>query len=340
MDENTSIQSIESFRERSLWLDALVRLSRNKAAIFGALVISLIILAAVFAPILAPRPFDKANLRAPYAIPFWLTHVFPNMQPLGVPGGYMTINNEYPLGADALGRDVLSRILYGARVSLLVAFIGPTVALVLGTLIGITSGFIGGRVDSAIMRIADVMYAFPTLLFIILMLVYFRTAFREAESGTLINALGKLDASIGGLLFVFIGIGITSWMGNGRLARGQVLSIRQSEYIAAARAMGASTPRILLRHVMPNILGPMIIAETLAIPGYISYEAFLSFIGLGVLPPTPSWGGMIAEGAQIIQPYPYLAVFPALALFIVMFAFNFLGDGLRDALDPRMRGVD
>ena len=129
-------------------------------------------------------------------------------------------------------------------------------------------------------------------------------------------------------------------MGNGRLARGQVLSIRQTEYIAAARAMGASTPRILLRHILPNILGPMIIAETLAIPGYITYEAFLSFIGLGVLPPTPSWGGMIAEGAQIIQPYPYLAVFPALALFLIMFAFNFLGDGLRDALDPRMRGVE
>ena len=336
---NSKIKSIEVYEERSLWLDALLRLSRNKAAITGALIIVIIILAAVFAPLLAPRPFDKANLRAPYAIPYWLTRLFPNMKPENE-GGYMKIDEDYPLGADALGRDVLSRILYGARVSLLIAFIGPTVALVLGTLIGITSGFLGGRIDNAIMRIADVMYAFPTLLFIILMLVYFRTAFREAEPGTFLFTMGKLDASIGGLLFVFIGIGITSWMGNGRLARGQVLSIRQTEYIAAARAMGASTPRILFRHVLPNILGPMIIAETLGIPGYISYEAFLSFIGLGVLPPTPSWGGMIAEGAQIIQPYPYLAVFPALALFLIMFAFNFLGDGLRDALDPRMRGVE
>lgn len=339
MQQNNQVKSLDSFQERSLWLDALIRMSRNKAAVTGAAIIVFIILAAVFAPVLAPRPFDKANLRAPYAIPYWLSKVFPNMKPQDE-GGYMLINEEYPLGADALGRDVLSRILYGARVSLLVAFIGPTVALVLGTIIGIISGFLGGRIDNVIMRFADVMYAFPNLLFIILMQVYFRSAFRDSEPGSFIFALGKLDASIGGLLFVFIGIGITSWMGNGRLARGQVLSIRQTEYIAAARAMGASTPRILLRHVMPNILGPMIIAETLAIPGYISYEAFLSFIGLGVLPPTPSWGGMIAEGAQHIQPYPYLAVFPALALFIVMFAFNFLGDGLRDALDPRMRGVD
>lgn len=339
MPQNNQVKSLETFQERSLWLDALIRMSRNKAAVTGAVIIVFIILAAVFAPVLAPRPFDKANLRAPYAIPYWLSKVFPNMKPQDE-GGYMLINEEYPLGADALGRDVLSRILYGARVSLLVAFIGPTVALVLGTIIGIISGFSGGRIDNVIMRFADVMYAFPNLLFIILMQVYFRSAFRDSEPGSFIFALGKLDASIGGLLFVFIGIGITSWMGNGRLARGQVLSIRQTEYIAAARAMGASTPRILLRHVMPNILGPMIIAETLAIPGYISYEAFLSFIGLGVLPPTPSWGGMIAEGAQHIQPYPYLAVFPALALFIVMFAFNFLGDGLRDALDPRMRGVD
>ncbi|MCY3835000.1 MAG: ABC transporter permease [Anaerolineaceae bacterium] len=339
MDQTDQIKGLEVHQERSLWWDALVRLSRNRAAVTGAIIILVILIAAVFAPMIAPKGFDEANLRAPFAIPLWISRVFPNLKPMEE-GGYTLINNEYPLGADKLGRDVFSRILYGARVSLLVAFIGPTVALILGTIIGVTSGFLGGGVDNAIMRIADVMYAFPTLLFIILMLVYFRNSFRESSPGTFIFALGRLDASIGGLLFVFIGIGITSWMGNGRLARGQVLSIRQTEYIAAARALGASTPRILFRHVMPNILGPMIIAETLAIPAYISYEAFLSFIGLGVLPPTPSWGGMIAEGAQYIQNYPYLTVFPALALFIVMFAFNFLGDGLRDALDPRMRGVD
>jgi oligopeptide transport system permease protein len=145
---------------------------------------------------------------------------------------------------------------------------------------------------------------------------------------------------MGGLLFVFIGIGLTSWMGMARLTRAQVLAIRHQEYIEAARALGAKTPHILLRHILPNIIGPLIVAETLAIPGYISYEAFLSFIGLGVTPPTPSWGSMIAEGARVIQPYPNQAIFPALTLFLVMFAFNFLGDGLRDALDPRLRGTE
>jgi oligopeptide transport system permease protein len=143
---------------------------------------------------------------------------------------------------------------------------------------------------------------------------------------------------MGGLLFIFIGIGLTSWMGAARLVRGQVLSVRENDYVRAAYALGAPTKRIIVRHVLPNIVGPLIITETLGIPTYIAYEAFLSFIGLGVNPPTPSWGGMIAEGALVIQTYPNQALFPALALFLLMFAFNFLGDGLRDALDPTLRG--
>ncbi len=339
MTVQTPVSTLELHKERSLWWDAFIRLSRNRAAVLGLFIIITFLLAAIFAPNIAPRPFDKANLRAPYAIPYWLTRLFPNMKPLEE-GGYMKIAEEYPLGADALGRDVLSRILYGSRVSLAVAFIGPTVALLIGVLVGVTAGFLGGNADNLIMRLADVMYAFPTLLLIILLQTTFRANFHESEPGTFTHTLSRLDLALGGLLFVFIALGISSWMGMARLARGQVLYIRQTEYIEAARALGVRTPRILLRHVLPNILGPLIVAETLAIPAYISYEAFLSFIGLGVVPPTPSWGGMIAEGAQVIQQYPYLAVFPALALMLVMFAFNFLGDGLRDALDPRMRGVD
>ena len=144
---------------------------------------------------------------------------------------------------------------------------------------------------------------------------------------------------MGGLLFIFIGIGLTAWETMARLSRGQVLALRQKEFVEAARAMGASNLRILFRHILPNILGPLIVAETLAIPAYISTEAFLSFIGLGVNPPTPSWGSMIADGAQALRTYPNQAIFPALALAITMFAFNFLGDGLRDALDPRLRGT-
>jgi oligopeptide transport system permease protein len=153
-------------------------------------------------------------------------------------------------------------------------------------------------------------------------------------------AIGDLDKNSGGMLFIFVGIGLTSWMQMARLVRGQVLSAREKEYVEAAHAIGTTTPAIMFRHILPNILGPLIVAETLTIPTYISFEAFLSFIGLGVNPPTPSWGYMISDGSRVISTYPNQALFPALALFLVMFAFNFLGDGLRDALDPRMRGVD
>jgi len=190
------------------------------------------------------------------------------------------------------------------------------------------------------MRFVDLMYAFPTLLFIILLMTFFRTSFAHPAPGTLAYTLGELDSSTGGMLFIFIGIGLTSWMGMARLTRGQVLSARETEYVEAARALGNTTPRILSRHILPNILGPIIVSETLTIPVYISFEAFLSFIGLGVNPPHPSWGMMIADGSRTIGSYPYQALFPAIALALVMFAFNFLGDGLRDALDPRMRGVD
>jgi oligopeptide transport system permease protein len=153
-------------------------------------------------------------------------------------------------------------------------------------------------------------------------------------------ALAAVDRGMGGMLFIFVGIGLVSWIGMARLTRGQVLSVREMDYILAARSIGASGGSIMRRHVLPNILGPLIVAETLAIPGYISTEAFLSFIGLGVNPPTPSWGSLISVGSRSIGSYPYQAIFPAIALALIMFAFNFLGDGLRDALDPRMRGVD
>jgi oligopeptide transport system permease protein len=190
------------------------------------------------------------------------------------------------------------------------------------------------------MRITDIMYAFPTLLLIILLMAFFRPTTGTFEEGTIAYQLHKLDKSTGGMLFIFIGIGLTSWMQTARLTRGQVLSVREQEYIMAARSIGSPTRWILWRHVFPNILGPIVVAETLTIPRYISYEAFLSFIGLGVQQPTPSWGAMISESSSAISTYPNHVLFPALALFFVMFAFNFLGDGLRDALDPRMRGVD
>lgn len=254
--------------------------------------------------------------------------------------GYVALRNKYPLGADYLGRDLWSRIVYGARVSLLAAFIGPLVSFMVGMPYGLISGYFGGRIDNWMMRFVDLMYAFPTLLLIILLMAFFRSSAASTEPGTFIYQMGAIDRATGGVFFIFLGIGLTSWMRLARLTRGQVLSARESDYVLAARALGQSTPQIMVRHILPNVVGPIIISETLTIPTYIRYEAFLSFIGLGVNAPTPSWGGMISDGASVLRNYPHEALFPALALFLIMFAFNFLGDGLRDALDPRLRGVD
>lgn len=323
-----------------LWVESWRRLRRNRAAVFGGVIIILNILVAIFAAQLAPKPYDLQVLVDNNAVPRWVTDVFPNMIPQGEPNGYVKISEDYPLGADSLGRDLLSRILYGGRVSLLVAFVGPLVSILVGLAVGMAAGYFGGTLDNVLMRVVDLMYAFPTLLLIILLMTFFRTSFSNPEPGSFQYAVGQVDLATGGMLFIFVGIGLTSWMQMARLVRGQVLSARENEYIEAARAIGVGNAAIMFKHILPNIMGPLIVAETLTIPTYISYEAFLSFIGLGVNPPTPSWGGMIAEGARGIASYPYQAIFPAIALFLVMFAFNFLGDGLRDALDPRMRGQD
>jgi oligopeptide transport system permease protein len=335
--KDTARTSLAELRDRSLTFDVLRRLCRNRAAMVGAVIVILNVLIALFAHRVAPTPFDDATLANSNAAPSWVANIFPGMKPKEE-GGYVKINNSYLLGTDKLGRDLLSRIVYGARISIAVAIVGPLISIVIGFIVGLVAGYQGGRTDNLLMRFVDIMYAFPTYLLIILLMAFFRSGFSQQESGTLAYALGKLDAALGGLLFIFIGIGLTAWMGAACLVRGQVLSVRENEYILAAYALGATTPRIILRHILPNIIGPLIITETMSIPGYISYEAFLSFIGLGVNPPTPSWGSMIADGAMVIQSYPNQTLFPALALFLLMFAFNFLGDGLRDAFDPTLRG--
>jgi oligopeptide transport system permease protein len=320
---------------RSPWMDAWRRLRRNRAAIIGLIVIAINILAAVFAPRITRYDYETQNILAMNSAPKWVTDIFPKMKPQGEPGGYVRLNGNYLLGTDNLGRDLFSRIVYGARISLSIAFFGPLISLLVGTTFGMIAGYVGGQVDNLMMRFVDIMYAFPTLLLVILMMALFRARFTTSEQGTLAYKLSKIDSAFGGMLFIFVGVGLTSWMDTARLARGQVLSIRQKEYIEAAISVGTRDSAIIFRHVLPNILGPIVVAESLAIPRYISFEAFLSFIGLGVNPPTPSWGSMIADGSNAIISYPNQAIFPALALFFIMFAFNFLGDGLRDALDPR-----
>ena len=317
----------------SLWQDAFKRLLRNRAAVMGGSIILLLILMALLAPLIAVKPFEVQVLVDQNRVPEWLVSVFPSMEP------YAKFSSDYPLGADYVGRDLFSRIVYGARVSLTVALIAPLISLIIGVIYGSISGYFGGRVDNIMMRIVDVLYAFPSLLFIILLMAFFRSTISDIEPGTFAYALSRLDEALGGLLFIFVGIGLTAWQTMARLTRGQVLSVREKEFVEAAHTIGASNIRIMFRHILPNIVGPLIVAETLAIPGYIATEAFLSFIGLGVNPPTPSWGSMISDGSRAIRTYPNQAIFPALALAITMFAFNFLGDGLRDALDPRLRGT-
>jgi oligopeptide transport system permease protein len=319
-------------KRESLLADAMRRLIRNRAAVIGGVIIIILMLMAVFANVIAPYPFEQQTLIDNNKVPAWMITIFPSMT------NYARISTAYPLGADYVGRDIFSRIVYGAQVSLAVAFVGPLISLLVGVTLGCISGYFGGRVDNLIMRIVDVLYAFPQLLFIILLMAFFRSTLSKPEPGTLGYTLSQIDTAMGGLFFIFIGIGLTAWETMARLARGQVLALREKEFVEAARALGASDARIVFRHILPNILGPLIVAETLAIPGYIATEAFLSFIGLGVNPPRPSWGSMISDGSQAVRSYPNQAIFPALALAITMFAFNFLGDGLRDAFDPRLRG--
>jgi oligopeptide transport system permease protein len=327
----------------NLWQDAFERLLRNRAAVIGGVLVLLLIFLAIFADVIAPYHYATGDSDENYMVPLWLTKVLPgNME------NYSTIGDKFLLGADYLGRDLLSRIIYGIRVSLPVGFIGAMTALIIGLVYGCISGYYGGKVDDIMMRIVEIVYAFPTMLFIILLMAFFKTTFGGTpEPGTASYTFNQINNAIdrlfglqgGGIFFIFMGIGITAWMGTARLARGQILSLKEKEFIEASRMIGSSDLRIIVRHILPNIIGPILVSVTLNIPSYINTEVFLSFIGLGVDPPTPSWGSMISEGAKAIRSYPNQVLFPAIILSLTMFAFNFLGDGLRDALDPRMRGT-
>jgi len=301
--------------EVSLWKDAFRRMCKNKMAVLGTIIIIALLILAIFAPYIAPYHYAEGSLKDNYAKP----------------------GDKYLLGADFMGRDVLSRIIYGTRISLSVGIIGALTSFIIGILYGVISGYYGGKVDNIMMRFVDIMYGFPTLLLIILMMVLFKSTFAITTPGTFAGILSEIDKAFGGLFFIFIGIGITAWIGMARIARGMALSLREKEFVEAARATGNSNIQIMMKHILPNLIGPCVVAVTLRIPRFITFEAFLSFIGLGVNPPTPSWGMMISEGYTAIRSNPHLALYPGIALAITMMAFNFLGDGLRDALDPRMK---
>ncbi|MCI0578263.1 MAG: ABC transporter permease [Chloroflexi bacterium] len=325
---------------RSPAQDAWREFRRNRVGVVGAIFVILVFLVAIFAPFITPYGFNDQNTATARAKPLTGYNILEsNLSKCHWAGTPIQWGcTLYVAGSDSLGRDLYSRTVYGTRVSLAVAFVAASVSIIIGFVYGTVSGYAGGRVDNLMMRVVDFMYSIPTLPIIIVMTFYFQSLSRRGTSTGLLGFLLDLDQRMGGLLFLFIAIGALNWIGMARLARGQVLSYKQKEFVEAAQAMGASDSRIIFRHLMPNIIGPLLIAESLAIPGYIFLEAALSFIGLGVNPPTPSWGAMISASYQGIQSNAHLVLVPGLALVFLTLAFNFMGDGLRDAFDVRLRG--
>ena len=285
------MKTISEQRTSSLWRDAFLRLRSNRLATFGGIFIFLSILLSLFTPLIAPYNYAYQDLT------------------LGPSGPSIT----HFLGTDTLGRDLLTRMLYGSRISLLVGLTATTVALVIGVTWGTIAGYFGGKLDAFMMRVVDALYGIPFIILIILLMVIF----------------GR------NIILLFMAIGAVEWLTMARIVRGQVTNIRHQEYILSAQAMGVSELNIMIRHVIPNTLGPVIIYATLTIPQVMLLEAFLSFLGLGVQPPMSSWGLLIRDGAISMEEYWWLLVFPASIFSITLFSLNFLGDGLRDALDPR-----
>jgi oligopeptide transport system permease protein len=319
---------------------AMREFRRNRLAVFGGVFIIVVILAAIFAPVVTPYEFDYQNIQQNRMKPLTGYDISETQAErchwYGTPLEWGC--TVFLTGSDGLGRDLYSRMIYGTRVSLSVALVGSTIALLIGIVLGTISGFYGGRVDNIMMRIIDFLYAIPLLPIIILMQVYFQALGRQGINTGIGGQIISLNQQMGGLLFLFIAIGILNWIGMARLARGQVLSYKNKEFVEAAQSVGASDARIIFKHLLPNIFGPLLILETLAIPGYIFLEAILSFIGLGVNPPIPSWGSMINEGYTGLRSNPHLTLAPGIALTLLTLAFNFFGDGLRDAFDPKLRG--
>jgi oligopeptide transport system permease protein len=282
---------INAEKGTSLWEDAWRRLKKNRLALFGLGILGLFVASALLTPWIAPYAYDAQNLDL----------------------GATPPSAQHWLGTDIFGRDLLTQIMYGGRISLAVGFVATAVALVIGVTWGAVAGYVGGRVDAVMMRIVDILYALPFMIFIVLLMVVF----------------GR------NLLLLFLAIGAVEWLTMARIMRGQVQALRKQEFVEAAISLGLSPMTIIRRHLVPNALGPIIVYTTLTIPSVMLLEAFLSFLGLGIQPPKTSWGLLISYGAETMEEYPWLLIFPGLALTTTLFALNFLGDGLRDALDVR-----
>ncbi|MGB2154261.1 MAG: ABC transporter permease [Porticoccaceae bacterium] len=289
MDANSTTLTAE--KGTSLWEDAWIKLRKNRLALIGLGLLVFLCVISLLTPWIAPYGYEEQNLLM----------------------GATPPSAEHWLGTDVFGRDMLTRIMWGGRVSLMVGFIATAVALAIGVIYGAVAGYVGGRVDAVMMRLVDILYALPFMIFIILLMVVF----------------GR------NLLLLFFAIGAVEWLTMARIVRGQVMSLRKQEFVEAAHSLGLSQWIIIRRHIIPNTLGPVIVYTTLTIPSVMLLEAFLSFLGLGIQPPQSSWGLLINYGVETMEEYPWLLIFPGIALSLTLFALNFLGDGLRDALDPR-----
>jgi oligopeptide transport system permease protein len=290
-----ALSALSAPRGRSLWQDAFSRLRHNRAAMASAVVLGVIVLACIVVPWISPYN---------YYTPQWTA--------LDVPP---SIHSGHIFGTDDLGRDLLIRVMWGCRISLMIGLIASIVSVMIGVLWGAAAGFVGGRTDSFMMRIVDILYSVPFIPFVIVLVVMF----------------GR------NILLIFVAIGAVSWLDIARIVRGQTLSLRNKEFIEAARASGVRGPTIVTRHLVPNLLGIVIIYATLTVPSVILFEAFLSFLGLGVQAPMTSLGVLVSDGASEMQAFPYLLIVPALFLATIVYCLNYLGDGLRDVLDPKER---
>jgi len=279
---------------RSLWDDARRRLSRNRPAVTGMAVLAFLVLAALVGPYLVPFTYDQVN-----KVDVWVP----------------PLTNGHLLGTDALGRDLLARLLIGLRVSLAIGLVATLVSLVIGVAYGAIAGYVGGKIDEVMMRAVDILYSLPFIFFVILLMVTFGS----------------------NIVLIFVAIGAVEWLTMSRIVRGQTLTLKSKEFIEAARAAGLSRSVIIFRHIVPNLLGPVVVYVTLTIPAVILAESFLSFLGLGVQPPMASLGSLIAGGASDMELAPWLLIFPSVTMVAALMGFNFIGDGLRDAIDPKDR---
>jgi oligopeptide transport system permease protein len=297
----------------SLWKDAWRRLFKNRLAVFGLIMVAIITLASVTGPFL----IKQLTGLTPDYIPTDIAAT-KSLPPFTAPNG--SFSWLHPMGTDNQGRDLLARVLQGGQISLMVGIIATLMSIIIGVSYGAIAGYFGGRLDSVMMRLVDVLYSLPYIIIVIVLLSMFRGQSARSQ-----------------VILLFVALGSVSWLTMARIVRGQVLSLKNQEFVLAARAIGVSTPRIIFRHLVPNTIGPVIVYATLTIPTIMLTEAFLSFLGFGVAPPIASWGTLTTDGIQNIAIFPWQLICPGVTMGLTLFSFNFLGDGLRDALDPQLR---